>query len=116
MVAKTFSFAGGGRWETGSNWTPTGVPAAADDASITNAVAGTYTVTMSSTEGPNSITINDPTATLSVAATGIVLGSPIAINAGTFALLGQVLGSTITSAGGLFAGGGGTLDGVTWKG
>ncbi len=116
MVAKTFTLAGGGSWETGANWTPTGVPGAADDASLTNALTGTYTVSMSATEGPNSITINDPTATLSVLGTGIVLGSPIALNAGTFALTGQVLGSTITAAGGVFAGAGGTLDGVTWKG
>ena len=104
MVNKTFTFAAGGSWETSSNWTSAGVPGSNDDAFLTNAVTGTYAVTMSAAEGPNSVTINDPTATLSVSGTGSILSSPIALNSGTFALAGQVLGSTISAAGGVFAG------------
>jgi hypothetical protein len=85
-----------------------------DDALISN--AGTYTVTLSDTEGPNSITLNDANATLSVTSSGIVLGSPMTLDAGALALSGIIIGSTVVNSGGVFLPNGGTLDGVTWQG
>src|ERR1700712_245838 len=110
MASTTFTNALGGNWNVGANWSGVTVPGGTDDAVISN--PGTYTVSITNTQGPNSITLNDATAPLSVGATGIILGSTMALNAGTFALanLGQVLGSTITAAGAVLAGAGGTLD------
>ena len=114
MTAKTFTNTAGGNWNVGSNWTMPGVPAGTDDAFIND--PGTYTVTLSDVEAPHSITLDNADATLSVTSNAKVLGSPIALDAGTFALGGLVLGSTITSAGAAFTPSAGVLSGVVWKG
>ena len=113
MASKSFGNLLGGSWETGANWNPSGVPAVSDDALI--ALAGTYTVTIGAVEAPNSVTLNAATATLSIGTGGELLGSPLTINAGTLALTGIILGSTVINSG-VFTPAGGTLDGVTWQG
>jgi hypothetical protein len=118
MTAKTFTNTAGGTWETGSNWTPAGQPTSTDDAFINQ--AGTYTVTL---DAPgivvNTVTLNDPNATLSITGTGVLIpNSTVALEAGTFGLAsgGQVISATIVNTGATLAMTGGTLDGVTWHG
>ena len=117
MTTQTFTNAAGGSWETTANWTPAGNPGALVNDALIN-VPGTYTVTIAAVEAPNSITLNDALATLLIASTGQVLGGPVALNAGTLALNagGIIAGSVITNNGGTFAPTGGTLDSVTWQG
>ena len=117
MAASTFTNAAGGTWDVGTNWTPNGVPGTdnSNDALINS--PGTYTVTMDDIESPNSITLNDPAATLTVTSSGEVLTNNIVLDAGTFALAGDIDGGTVTAAGALFKPtSGATLDGVTWLG
>ena len=70
MTAKTFTNAGGGSWETGTNWNPTGIPMATDDVTIDTSVLGTYTVTIGATEDPDSVTLSNALATLLINAAG----------------------------------------------
>jgi T5SS/PEP-CTERM-associated repeat protein len=114
MTTKTWGNAAGGSWETGTNWNPSGVPGDADDALING--TGTYGVTVSAIETPNSVTVSDPGATLTIAAAGELFGSTLTMNAGTLVVAGTLLGATVVNNGGVFGGGGGTLDGVTWQG
>ena len=71
---------------------------------------------MGSVESPNSVTLSDAGATLSIATNGLLVTSPMTLNAGTLALAGVIEGSTIVDNGGVFAPAGGTLDAVTWQG
>jgi collagen type I/II/III/V/XI/XXIV/XXVII alpha len=114
MTTRTFTTTAGGSWETASNWTGVTVPGENDDAVI--GVPGTYTVTLSGAEEPNSVTISDPNATLSIAASGQLAANLVTLNSGTLALAGSILGSTIVENGGILVPNGGTLDGVTLQG
>jgi len=96
MTAKTFSEAGGGSWETRTNWTPVGVPATADDATIDTSVLGTYTVTISAAEAPHSVTLSDASATLAIAATGALDAGLLTVNAGTVIAAGVLDPGSIT--------------------
>ena len=78
----------GGDWNTASNWTPTGVPAAGDTALITT--AGTYTVTSSQA---NSAAILEMAKTATLAITGGALDVTSGTGSGA-------LGGTITVADG----------------
>jgi hypothetical protein len=56
-----------GNWTTSADWSA-GVPTSSNDATI--AVSGTYTVTISSADVANSLTINDANATVSAVSGG----------------------------------------------
>ena len=117
MAAKTFTQAGGGSWENTTAWTSSGVPQAGDDALIGTNVAGTYTVTLSAVETPSTVTLNDPTATLLIAAGGgQLIDGNLTLTAGTLALDGMFESGTVIANGGSFAPAGGTLLGATWQG
>lgn len=84
----------GGNWNTAANWSPNQVPAAADNAWITN--AGTYTVTINS----------------SVIAAALLMGADTGTQ--TLSLGGTLTGTAISKQGGAaLVANGGTLSGVT---
>src|SRR5262249_24107939 len=68
-----------GVWTNASNWSPAVVPGSGDDALI--AASGTYVVTIPS-ETVNSITLNNPSATLSSGG-ALTINNALAIGTGT---------------------------------
>src|SRR5216684_5561523 len=100
-------------WSVSANWSPTGVPGAADSATI--GVAGTVTVTVNTAESVGSLTLADANATVALN-NSLTLGSTLVLTAGTFDLNsgGTLVGGTITGSGLLSQGG--TLSGVTNQG
>jgi T5SS/PEP-CTERM-associated repeat protein len=79
MASISWKSGNSGVWTDASNWTPAVVPETADDALI--AASGTYVVTIPS-ETVNSITLNDPSATLS-SGSSLTINNALAINTGT---------------------------------
>ena len=79
MASISWSSGTSGVWTGASNWSPAVVPGTNDDALI--AASGTYVVTVSS-ETVNSITLNDPSATLSSGG-ALTINHALAIDAGT---------------------------------
>jgi antigen 43 len=120
MAAKSFTHVGGGNWNVGSNWTPTGEPGAADDVSIGALGGPAFTVTITDPGLlANTFTLNNANATFSIASGGgLILGATptMALDVGTLVLGGVLLGESITNSGVTLAFSGGTLDGVVWQG
>ena len=82
MASISWNSGTSGTWTSASNWSPAVVPGAGDDALI--AASGTYVVTIPS-ETVNSITLNDPSATLSSGG-ALMINNGLAINAGTLGI------------------------------
>src|SRR4051794_37634097 len=59
----SWQFASNGLWSDPSFWTPTGVPASADSATVA-AVGGNYTVTVAGATTVNALTVSSPNATV----------------------------------------------------
>ena len=86
----TFNNSSGGNWSSSSNWTPTGVPGAADRATI---ASGTYTVTLDVDAtvtalivggGTNRPTLNISVRTLTINSTGTMApGGTLSLSGGT---------------------------------
>lgn len=114
QVTKSWNSASGGNWGDATKWTPSGVPAAGDDAVIT--LAGTYTVTLNVNSQVASLTLggSSGTQTLSMSANTLTLDGASTVN--SFGALTQN-GGTIAGAGNLtvngpFTWGGGTQTGT----
>lgn len=108
LVSKSWNSATGGNWGDATKWTPSGVPAATDDAVIT--LAGTYTVTLNVNSQVASLTLggSSGTQTLSMSANTLTLDGASTVN--SFGALTQN-GGTIAGAGNL------TISGpFTWGG
>ena len=88
---------------------------AADDVTID--ASGVYGVTISSADAAHSLTLNDPTATLSIVNGGtLTIGTTLTANFGTVDLYGGVIaGGTLSATGGKFLWDG-TVEGVTVDG
>ncbi len=109
-----------GNWSKAARWSPTGVPGAGDDVTIT--AAGSYTVTINTDEAAQSLLIDAAGATVADDA-AFTLGSTLSIAAGTFSLdrNGMIDGGVISvsDSGGsdghlVFAGG--ALEDTTFQG
>jgi len=105
-------------WSTSADWSPAGPPGAGDTALID--VAGTYTITISTAEPANAVTLDATNATLDLESGGTLTLSgtnpTLAVLAGTLDLAGTLVGGTVQAAGGsvIFdSAGNATLDGVT---
>ena len=104
-----------GNWTNAGDWAGGMVPGAADDVTID--ASGVYGVTISSADAAHSLTLNDPTATLSILNGGtLTLGTTLTANFGTVDLYGGVIaGGTLAATGGKFLWDG-TVSGVTVDG
>ncbi len=104
-----------GNWTNAADWAGGIVPGAADDVTID--ASGVYGVTISSADAAHSLTLNDPTATLSIVNGGtLTLGTTLTANFGTVDLYGGVIaGGTLSATGGKFLWDG-TVEGVTVDG
>ena len=100
-ISVAWDRAGGGHWAVASNWSPVGVPGAADDAFISMASDSPYTVTVTPYNGQvlyqaGSVKLTQPNATLSMAYTSgvsgveLALSDTLAVTAGTLRLRGAV--------------------------
>ena len=100
---------GTGDWGNPANWSPSGVPGAADTATI--GVTGTVTVTINTAESVGSLSLSDPSATLALN-NALTLGSTLNLVSGTFDLNsgGTLVGGTVVGNGIVFNNG--TLSGV----
>src|SRR5579863_860893 len=97
MASISWGSGNSGAWTVSSNWSPAMVPGAGDDAFI--GPFGTYVVTIP-TETVNSITLNDPAATLS-SGSALTVNDGLSIEAGTLDIatgVVEVLGA-FTNAG-----------------
>ena len=105
-----------GDWGTAANWSPSGVPNGTA-AAATISVAGNYTVTIASSENfaVDTLSVNNPLATLNIAGILGVTGS-FSLESGTTVLSGTLIGGTIQTYSGNLSATGGTLDGVTYQG
>jgi len=107
-----------GNWTTAADWSTGVAPTSSNDATI--AVAGTYTVTISSAVAAKSLTINDANATVADSSGGTLsIATTLAVTAGTFSLgsESEIVGGTIsTGPSGTFSVQGGALSGVTYEG
>ena len=113
--------AAGGNWNAAINWSPNQVPAAADNAVITN--SGTYTVTLNASVSVASLTLGGASGTQSFVqnANTLTLNGASTVGAnGAFNLGGGTLGGTGSfTVNGPFAWSGGVLanaGGVTLNG
>ena len=79
MASISWSSGNSGAWTVASNWSPAMVPGVGDDAFI--GAFGSYVVTIP-TETVNSITLNDPAATLS-SGSSLTINDGLSIEAGT---------------------------------
>jgi hypothetical protein len=116
VTSDSWTNTAGGDWGTGSNWSTGLSPTSSTAATI--AAAGNYTVTITSPEAAQSLSIADTGVTVSDTST-LSIGTTLALSAGVFDLAsgGDVVGGTITVAAGAdFQGGGGTLSGVSYQG
>src|SRR6185312_2012627 len=113
----TITWTGGvsGDWTTTADWSTGTVPGATDDVIID--VAGGYTVTISSAQSINNLTLNAAGVTLADNSR-LTLGGTLALDAGTLALNTNhtIKGGTIVAAGGTLVANSGALDGVTYEG
>ena len=76
-----------GDFSAASDWTGGEVPGTSDNAVID--LAGTYTVTLSSAEAVNSLTLDDGGATLAINTEGaLTIGSTLSVTAGIVQLAG----------------------------
>jgi RHS repeat-associated protein len=112
----TWLFGVSGDWTNNpADWSGGQAPTSSND--VTIAAAGTYTVTIYTAASANSLLIDSPGATVIDDGT-LTLASTLTLQAGTFELApqGSVVGGTLSSSGGTYVWGGGTLDGVTYEG
>ena len=105
-----------GDWGTAANWSSNAVPNGTG-AKAKISVAGSYTVTIAGSENfsVDTLSVNNPLATLNIAGTLGVAGS-VSLEFGTTVLSGTIVGGTLVATGGTFGWAGGTLDGVTYQG
>ncbi len=98
--------AASGGWSRGSNWVGGIAPGPGDDAVI--AVAGTYTVTISTAVSARSLTFDNSQATIEETRAGsLTLAGALVFGAGTFALnAGTTTVGALTQSGGEFIGAG----------
>ena len=95
----TWTNTAGGAWTTAANWSPNQVPAAADNASITN--SGTYTVTLDANTTVASLTLGGTsgTQTFSASSRTLTLNGASAIHGnGVLALANSTVAGTGTLA------------------
>ncbi len=105
-----------GNWAVASNWQAASVPGAADDAVVQGNASSSYTIYVTNAEAAASLLLDDPAATLQVAAAGdLGIAGTIAPLAGTLVLAGTLAGGTLAGTGQLVAAGG-TLVGVAVAG
>ena len=105
-----------GNWATAADWSTGVLPSASQEAVLASGAA--YTVTLTGTQSPFSVLLNDGNATLSDQGTLALTGS-LTLAAGAFALTssGTIIGGTITDAGSGMVFDGGTLQGpITYEG
>jgi hypothetical protein len=104
--------AAGGLWSTGSNWTPSGEPGAANSVSIS--IPGTYTVSLAVNDTIENLELDDSGATLAISNSVLTLANPGAsspgkssvITAGTVTLSGaEIVGMSGSGTYSLFNGG-----------
>jgi hypothetical protein len=112
IAQTTWTNASGGAWSNPSNWS-SGLPTTSSPATIS--LAGTYTVTISTTESPEELLLNSASATLAINSASLDLAgsgsSGVSSNtAGTIALTsGNIFGSagslghTFTNGGSIMA-------------
>ena len=103
-----------GNWTTASDWSTGALPGSTNEAVLGGST--TYTVTLTGTQAPFSVSLNDAGATLNDQGV-LELASSLTVTAGTFALTstGTVQGGTIEPGSGMTFGGG-TLKNVTFEG
>jgi hypothetical protein len=108
MTITTFTWADGtsGDWGTGSDWSPNGIPNGTDNASISG--VGTETVTVSTNEAVNALTLDDANATLSA-----TNGAQLSVYGGLTATAAQAI--DVANGTLLIGGGSQTLDGFTLR-
>src|SRR5207248_692048 len=58
QTAYSWNFAGSDNWATPGRWSPTGVPGAADSATIALATASPYTVTVTAAQAADTVLVN----------------------------------------------------------
>jgi hypothetical protein len=106
MPTLTFTWVDGtsGDWGTSSDWSPSGVPNGTDNAAISG--TGTETVTVSTNEAVNALTLDDPNATLAV-----TNGAEVAVYGGLTATAVQAI--DVANGTLLIGGGSQTLNGFT---
>ncbi len=112
MASYIWSGPNGGNWSDPANWTPNGIPSAADSALVN--LAGSYTIALDVTT-IGSLTLDAPgvTITPSIAFT---LAGVLDVQSGTFVVNSTITGGTLKPDGGTIDYAGGTLDGVTLSG
>ncbi len=76
--------AAGGDWSTNTNWSPTGIPGAGDNATV--ALAGTYTVNLTGTQSANNVTLNAANATVNAFGGNLNLGGTMTLTAGNWTM------------------------------
>ncbi len=112
MATFTWSNGNGGNWSDAGNWSPNGVPGAADMALIQ--LAGQYAINLDVAE-IGSLTLDAAGVTLTPSGT-LKLDGSLDVKAGTLAVSQTIRGGTLVADGGTIAYAGGTLDGVTLSG
>src|SRR5579864_2587401 len=80
-----------GNWNKSSNWSPAGVPGVGDDVILGG--GSTYTLTLNVSPIVNSLTINDPGATLAIGAYTLTVTGQIDDKAGQITIVGGKIGA-----------------------
>ena len=112
MASYTWTGADGGDWSDPANWSPNGVPGAADQALVN--LAGTYAISLDVAE-IGSLTLDAAGATITPTDT-LKLDGSLDVKAGTLVVDQTIQGGTLIADGGTISYAGGTLDGVTLSG
>ncbi len=117
MATINWTSIAGGDWSDAGAWSGGVVPGASDDAVIQG--SANYTVTVTKAEAADSLTVNNPSALVSISTGGALsLGSGIDLESGDLRLSqgGVISGGTLSSSGGAFQFKGGALEGLTYDG
>ncbi len=112
MASYIWSGPNGGNWSDPANWTPNGVPSAADSALVN--LAGNYTIALD-IGSIGSLTLDGLGVTITPTMP-LTLAGVLDVHSGTFVVNNPITGGTIRPDGGTITYAGGTLDGVTLAG
>ncbi len=112
MASYSWSAGTSGNWSDPANWTPSGVPGAADLATVS--APGGYEIYLD-VAAIGSLTLDAPDATINPVGP-LALSGVLDVQAGTFTVNNTITGGTIRPDGGTITYSAGTLDGVTLDG